>query len=467
MAENAELTEQEKKLATLVQEKLDEVKSEVDENSTEKFRVLKEDTLKEIKDNFKSQFDEIKGQIKSTKDELLDEVDKASNKGNVVNQSINLGLKTLLNSVTATDEFKTALFNSKNTSGKDLILDLHDLGSQFKDSGTLKGLNVYGEASDNGLTDTNIFEATTSEEALDSLFLFINSDDVDMIKLRAPFVFPYLSVIPTNKPVFAYSEVVPKTPVGNDLGFQVVKEGGLKPLQDMAISSSKTKPIKLAKGMVYTMETEEDIPNWNFMIRDLLSQEHSLAQQEAILKYVDPTDPLSDNNGFFNNCVPFDPSTVQSSVQDPNLVDVIKACVAQVRTSYKYNFGAVGNPNAVFLNPLTYEYQISMLKDGENRPLVETDFRQRMKSEYGIDIVTDLSIPEGQIFCGDFKKFYVRPYKPFSIRLAWINDMAIHNQLLTIAESRHIQYLKSFDQIFIICDEIDLIKTALGAGPIV
>lgn len=450
--------ELEEKIAKLINEKIDEVKSGNDDNVKE-FKVENQKTFDDFQKNFEKNLKELKDEFGDELRVLQEEIKTGSR------QAVAIGMTSAFKAITATDEFKEKLKEAK-ASKSDFRLDIYSVMKAMKDGDVNKGLNVYGEDSDNGLTDTNIFEATTPAQALDALWAFINADQVEGIKLDTPFIFPYISVSPTNKPVYTYSEVVPKIPVDTYAGYKVVKEGGLKPTQDLAISNSKTKAIKLAKGMVYTLEVEEDIPNWSNMVRSLLSAEYALAQQDTILKYVDVASPTSPNNGILNNNVGFDATKVQLAIPNPTLIDVIKALSAQISTTKKYNYGLPGKANAVFINPLTYEYEIGMLKDADGNYNAETDFMARFEREYGIKIVLRDEIPTGKIAIGDFKKFQVKPYKPFSIRLAWIDDMAIHNQTLTIAEGRHIQFLPVLDKPFIVYTDISIVKTALAAGPV-
>lgn len=450
--------ELETKIAEIINKKIEEVKAGNEEN-VKTFQVENKKTFDEFKNEFAKNFDEFKEEfgeeLRTMQEELKSETKKI----------VAVGMTSAFKAITATSEFKEKLKDAK-ASKSDFRLDIYEVMKAMKEGDASKGLNVYGEDSDNGLTDTNIFEATTPAQALDALWAFINADQVEGIKLDTPFIFPYVSVSPTNKPVFTYSEVVPKIPVDTYAGYKIVKEGGLKPTQDLAISNSKTKSIKLAKGMIYTLEVEEDIPNWSNMVRSLLSAEYALAQQDTIMKYIDVAAPTSPNNGILNNNVGFDATKVQLVIDNPTLIDVIKAISAQVATTRKYNYGLPGKANVVVINPLTYEYEIGMLKDANGNYNAETDFMMRLQREYGITIVLREEIPVGKILMGDLKKFQVKPYKPFSIRLAWIDDMAIHNQTLTIAEGRHIQFLPVLDKPFIVYTDISVVKAALAAGPI-
>lgn len=453
----SETVDLEKNIAELINKKIDEVKSGNDSNVAE-FKIENEKTINEFKAEFEKNFNEFKTEFGDEFKKMQEEI-KTDN-----SNSIAVGMASAFKAITSTQAFKDQLKTAK-TNKNEFRLDIYNVMKAVKEGDAEKGLNVYGEDSDNGLTDTNIFEASTPAQALDALWAFINADHVEEIKLQSPFIFPYISISPTNKPVYTYSEIVPKIPVNTYAGYKVVKEGGLKPTQDLAISNSKTKAIKLAKGMVYTLELEEDIPNWSNMVRNLLSAEYALAQQDAILKYVDVANPTSPNNGILNNNVGFDASKVQKAIPNPTLIDVIKAISAQVNTTKKYNYGLPFKPNAVFLNPLTYEYEIGMLKDTQGNYNAETDFMTRLQREYGITIVLRDEIPVGKIAEGDFKKFQVKPYKPFSLRIAYIDDMAIHNQTLTIAEGRHIQFLPVLDKPAIVYTDISVVKTALAAGP--
>ncbi|KGT09540.1 hypothetical protein NV63_06855 [Elizabethkingia anophelis] len=455
--------ELEKQLAEIVDKKIQEV-IDGNEKNVQEFRVENETTFKEFKEGFEKELKKLSDKNSEEFKELAEEVKQMQEEyKSKITTDVAVGFKSAFIAITSTDEFKAKLMESKETN-KDFKVDIYEVLKAFK-NGEEKGLNVYGEASENGVTDTNVFGATTPDQALDALWAFLNADQVARIELDTPFIFPYVSVTQTNKPVFTYSEIVPKIPVNTYAGYKVVKEGGLKPTQDLAISTTKTKAIKLAKGMIYTLEVEDDIPDWTTMIRTLLAQEFALAQQDAIMKYVDPSNATAQNNGILNNNVGFDATKVMAKVQAPTLIDVIKAISAQVSTTRKYNYGLPGKATVAVINPLTYEYEIGMLKDTQNRQLVETDFRKRMREEYGIEIVLREEIPVGKILEGDLKKFQVKPYKPFSIRLAWIDDLAIHNQTLTIAEGRHIQFLPLLDKAFIVYADIAVIKTALAAGP--
>lgn len=339
-----------------------------------------------------------------------------------------------------------------------------------------KGLNLYYETVStdnpnltNGLTDTNVFDPNgdqaglTPQErydfAFDQFFNVLDSSMIRGIELRDTFIFPFINLSRTSIPALRWTEYLPVNP----LGFEIVKEGELKPTQDITLSTSKIGSLKIAKHMMFTEEIWEDLPRLENVVFNLLVQEFALKRQDAILNY-DSANDLED--GIFLQATPFDVNTVKVAVQDPTILDVITACLVQIETSTNYDFGATSkNVNFVGMNPLDYGYLFMMKKDGENnsQTLAMFDMLQRM----GISIVTDLAIPEGKILIGDLKKYNVWEYQPYSVRFGLVNDQFIHNQFTIVAEGRHMQGMSVLDRKNIIFDDIAVIQQALSDGPVV
>jgi len=379
-------------------------------------------------------------------------------------------------------------FSSAVMRSKEVLKSLKQIGDQVKSgsrnnlefnidfNSIAKGLNLYYETVStdnpnltNGLTDTNIFDPNgdqaglTPQErydfAFDQFFNVLDSSMIRGIELRDTFIFPYINLSRTSIPALRWTEYLPVTP----LGFEIVKEGELKPTQDITLSTSKIGSLKIAKHMMFTEEIWQDLPRLENVVFNLLVQEFALKRQDAILNY-DSANDLED--GIFIQATPFDVNTVKIAVQDPSILDVITAMLVQIETATNYDFGATSkNVNFVGMNPLDYGYLFMMKKDGENnsQTLAMFDMLQRM----GISIVTDLAIPEGKILVGDLKKYNVWEYQPYSVRFGLVNDQFIYNQFTIVAEGRHMQGMSVLDRKNIVFDDIAVIQQALSDGPVV
>ena len=440
---------------------VDAVKPIIEEKAKQ-FSIENEEVKKEIQDNFNKEIkgirDSFEQEFKSAKkdlDELGKKIDESFKSRNSVEDITKMmTLKALTRAITRTDSFSEHLREAVKNK-KSFIVDFGDVA---------KGINVYGEASENSLTDTNIFGASDSAVAFDSLFNLLNSDEVKGVSFRDTIIFNYITVSRTSKPIITSSEIVPiPDDENNPLGYGIVKEGGKKPTQKIGITSAKYGNKKIAKHMAFSEESFDDIPQLENVIYTMLFQEFMLKREDVVMKLVDSVNPA--HNGIINNSVHFDPNTVGDVVQDPSLSDVILSMANQVSLSENYSYGDSATANVCLLNPSDYLYGLVLKKDADNNLQYEM-FRKLMREEFDINVIPTKIIPKGYVFVGDLKKYRFYEYKPYSVRIGWINDMFIHNQFAIVAEGRHIQFIPTWDKRALVYEQIELVKTALSNGPV-
>lgn len=444
MSEKLELTEQEKKMANVVEVAIDK---KLDSNN-KKF-------MEELKDNFDSELSKFASK-EYTDNQLLELTEKLneSNKEALIKDPSKAGkaiaLDTLVKSALMTETFQNELKEAKESGSKTRV--------KLPISEIMKGLNLYGAVSANGETDVNIWGTADQALALDNLFNATNAEFITGISLRAPFIFDYVSISRTNQPVFSFVEYLPEYLPSVELGYQIVPEGQPKPEQNLLATTSRVEKVLIAKLMKFTEQIWRDMPQIQNVVTNLLFEEFLLAREREILNYDSATNDLID--GIFNNAVPFDAATVSQPVQDAGLYQVIVALANQVNTAENYPYGDSYSANVAVVNPTDATYLIDLKLDADNNMQSESIYAALERR--GIKLITSKSIPQGQILVGDLTKYQVLEYSPYQVDFGFVNDQFAHNQFTIRAEGEHFQFLPTLDKIAIVYDSIVNVQTLIS-----
>lgn len=257
----------------------------------------------------------------------------------------------------------------------------------------------------------------------------------------------------TNLPSYVYTEVYPK-----EGDFEVVPEGGVKPLLDIQWVTRSTTPKKIAAVTKLTEESITDYAGLEDIIRNYLYKRHNLKKSKLVLF----GDGIGDNpKGATKYARTFVAGNMAAKVTNPNIMDVVNAVITDVFTTHNYEDETPYMPNVVLLNPVDFFLEFVSAKDYQGNPLYPTASLFNQVVIGGTTIIPEQSIPAGKIFVADLSKYNVLDYVGYSVRIGWENDDMRRNQFMLIAESRFFQFVKKADELAFVYDDISTIKTAI------
>ena len=73
-------------------------------------------------------------------------------------------------------------------------------------------------------------------------------------------------------------------------------------------------------------------------------------------------------------------------------------------------------------------------------------------------------IPSDKIFVADMSKYNISNWVRYSVRIGWINDQFITNQFTMVGESRSHYFIKNFDELAFVYDDISVVQAAIDSG---
>jgi hypothetical protein len=115
------------------------------------------------------------------------------------------------------------------------------------------------------------------------------------------------------------------------------------------------------------------------------------------------------------------------------------------------------------INPIDFFVEFVAAKDGNNLPLYPQASLFNQVTIGGVRIIPWEKIPAGKIYVADQKVVNITDYKPYSVRIGWINAQMIENKFTIVGESRGHVYTKSNDLQALIYDDIATIRTYIEA----
>lgn len=257
----------------------------------------------------------------------------------------------------------------------------------------------------------------------------------------------------TSKPSHPYTQI---TGYEGDVAFTA--EGGTKTQLDLDWITEYATPFKPAGYEVFTEEVIDDIPRIKSVAQKFLKDRHDLVRVNGIY-FGDGTgnNPTGStvNARIFNAAGPF---TGQFAAGTTNIMDVINACVTDIWTTHNWVDEASYKANVVMINPIDFFVQFVGAKDGNNLPLFPQATLFNEVTIGNMRIMPYEKIPVGKIYVADQKVVNITDYKPYSIRIGWINAQMIENKFTMVGESRGHVYTKSNDLQALIYDDIATIK---------
>ena len=262
----------------------------------------------------------------------------------------------------------------------------------------------------------------------------------------------------TSKPSHPYTQIV-----GYDGDVAFTAEGGTKSQLDFDWTTEYATPFKPAGYEVFTEEVIDDIPRIKSVATKLLKDRHDLVRVNGI---------------YFGTGVGNNPtgSTVNARIfaaagaftgklpnGTANIMDVINACVTDIWTTHNWIDEANYRANIAMINPIDFFLQFVAAKDGNGLPLFPQAGLFNQVTIGGVRIIPWEKIPAGKIYVADQKVVNITDYKPYSVRIGWINAQMIENKFTMVGESRGHVYTKSNDLQALIYDDIATIITDIEA----
>lgn len=276
------------------------------------------------------------------------------------------------------------------------------------------------------------------------------------VPLRGSIVEPLVTRIPTNQAAYAYTEVVPK-----DGNYAFVAEKGTKPQIDFKIETRWCTPVKVAAYEVLTSEVVKDIPNMKAIATDFLRKKHDLKKENGLLA----GDGIAPNpKGAFEYGRAFSAGPLANKVENPNIMDVINACITDIFTTHNFTDEMPYMANIAMMHPADFFVEFVAAKDINGLPLFPTASLFNRVTIGGVTIIPyeHTSLPAGDIFVADLKKYNITDWESYEVTIGWINDQLITNQFTMVGESRFHAFVKKLDEQAFIYDSIATIKAAIA-----
>jgi len=257
----------------------------------------------------------------------------------------------------------------------------------------------------------------------------------------------------TSLAAFPYTESVPKS---GDAGF--VLEKGTKPQVDLSIETRYATPVKVAAHECLTEESIDDIPGLQSLATNFLRAKHDLKKQDGILF---GNGLAGAPTGAYTLARAFVAGGMAAKVTNPNFMDTVNAVKTDIYTTHNFQDEMHYMANVVLVNPIDFFTELVAAKDLNGLPLYPMASLFNQVTIGGCVIVPFEDMPAGEIFVCDMSKYRVSNYRPYTVRIGWINDDFIKNQFCIVGESRFHAFVKELDKAAFVKGNIEAIKTAI------
>lgn len=278
-------------------------------------------------------------------------------------------------------------------------------------------------------------------------------DSISNINLRDIPVLGLTTNVNTGLAAFPYTEAKPK-----DGDYAFVAEGTAKPQIDFTWETNYAKPVKAAAWIKLTEESVTDVAGLQSVATDLLVKKHNLKKARGIL-FGDGNAPNPKGATIYGRV--FSAGALALSVESPNIMDIVNACITDIATTHNYEDETPYMANLVLMHPVDFFIHFVSAKDGFARPLFPQATLFNQVTIGGVTILPEESITAGQIFVADMSKYNTTNYVPYGVKIGWVNDDFIKNQFVILGESRFHAFVKKLDEQAFIYDSIETIKAAI------
>jgi len=272
-----------------------------------------------------------------------------------------------------------------------------------------------------------------------------NVKDSPQIRLRDMNITDYVSIGTSDTSTIEYADIIPVHNPANKGFADVVAEGNLKPRVAFTIEQRSVAEQVIAAHEILTKQAIRNVAQMESLATEYLLKRVMLKRGKHIL---DTVKTLVTGNTF-------DPASwTAPNVVQPNLYDVVVACINQIANTFSWTDDVQYLPNVAFVNWSDY-MGLQTLKDKEENYLVKLNQLIPIVPMYKGDIAA------GKILIGDFS--LVEAYQTFAYEVStgWVNDQFIRNKFTMLGETGLITFIKEYDKRAFIYDDIAAIKTAL------
>lgn len=276
------------------------------------------------------------------------------------------------------------------------------------------------------------------------------------VNLRDFDVTPLTTNINTSLAAYPYTEAKPK-----DGDYTFVAEGTEKPQIDLTWETNYAKPVKAAAWLRLTEEAVQDVAGLQSVANDFLRKKHNIKKSKGIL-FGDGISPNPKGATEYGRA--FVAGDMAGAVANPNFMDVVNACITDIATTHNYEDEMPYMANLVLINPIDFYIQLVSAKTADGIPLYPTASLFNQVVIGGVTIRPEETIPSGKIFVCDMTKYNTTNYKPYVVKIGWINDDFIKNQFVILAESRFHAFVKKLDEQAFIYDDIATVKAAIAVA---
>lgn len=219
-----------------------------------------------------------------------------------------------------------------------------------------------------------------------------------------------------------------------------VQEGAAKPLWNTRFKVEMSQAKKTAAMSVITEEFDQDLPGFTTIVERLLTDTVVRKWDDDIYAAVIAIAKEYTITGL------------NGKVDDANLYDALRACIAQIG---KKNF----NANFMGINPVTNAL-VEMQKSATDRLYLMPPFLQRIMS-----IMREGNkVAEGYSLTGDITQYNVDVYKDIVLKVGFNDDDFRRNQFSVISEIRYHDYISDNRKDALLYDKLDDIVALIDSG---
>jgi ribonucleoside-diphosphate reductase alpha chain len=115
-------------------------------------------------------------------------------------------------------------------------------------------------------------------------------------------------------------------------------------------------------------------------------------------------------------------------------MDAINACVTKIYSTTNFADEMPYMANVALMNPIDFFVQFVSAKDGEGRALYPTASLFNQVVIGGVLIIPEQSIAVGNVLVADMSRMNVSNYKPYTVKIGYVNDDFIKNQFVILGK---------------------------------
>lgn len=279
--------------------------------------------------------------------------------------------------------------------------------------------------------------ASVVENGSAAALLRLGDGPVYTIDRGRPFILDFVNLGNTSSAALIWFDEIPK-----EGDFEVVAEGGIKPLLQYLFERSTASYKKAAGRVIITEEFERDFPKLLSTIKSLMQIDVRNEMNDIILG-----DMITNASAYAYN-------GLDNAVENADDYAAIGAAVAQLQSLYKV-------PNVLVLNPAD-AWRMKLTK-GEDGHYIMPPFSWNGQTyEFGT-VIVDPRVAIGNFFIGDGNAYNVDLKGEIQVRIGYNQDDFIKNQYTMIVEQYFYNYISEAKKSGFIYANFAVIKADIEA----